>query len=460
MQSTAKYLNFEGAVRSGKTTVVLYKLLRYAQEYPGIQMFAGRWKEDDAMSQIKARIKELWPPDYLGRWNADEHKFECANGSSLMVRGLKPSEDAARYSKFTGKTLAVIYIDQPEEMPEDFFTALKARLSQDGVPHQLILTPNPPDEDHWLAHFFPDDNEDEHNGHQYIRTTVYDNRENLPPEYIPDLEAQYPEGHVLRLRWIEGRRGLSMVGQPVYAGCFSRRTHVTENATFNPELPLVEAWDFGHHHPAVLWSQFGLGQWNVIGELMGKDEFLEEFAPKALQLRRNLCPDVREVLSCCDPAGSHKSSHGVTSNAVDVLREHGIYPIWKEGANHPINRDGAIQKISQGFMRQVRGIPQIMIHPRCKEYIRGCEAGYVWDDSKALGHSLFPNTRRPKKDGRYDHLQNCAEYSWISYGTMQITARDLSAQKERDYWRELRQSQRDTQDFSPRTYRTSRRGIL
>jgi hypothetical protein len=33
-------------------------------------------------------------------------------------------------------TLAGIYVDQPEEMPEDFFAALQARLSQPGYPHQ------------------------------------------------------------------------------------------------------------------------------------------------------------------------------------------------------------------------------------------------------------------------------------------------------------------------------------
>ena len=88
-------------------------------------------------------------------WNAQEQYFEIATEagptSRIYARGLKPSEDAARYSKFAGVTLAGIYVDQPEEMPEDFFAALQARLSQPGYPHQMLLTPNPPAEDHWLA---------------------------------------------------------------------------------------------------------------------------------------------------------------------------------------------------------------------------------------------------------------------------------------------------------------------
>lgn len=406
-------------MRSGKTTVMLLKGLAWAQQHPGICMLFCRWHESDTRAQIRARLKELWPERFLGHWNADESCYECTNGSKVYVRGLKPSEDAARYSKFTGLTLAVIYIDQPEEIPEDFYVAMKARLSQPGMPNAIWLTPNPPDEDHWISRAFPDDSELlRGDGHQYLRTTVYDNAANLSPDYIEDLERQYPPGHVLRLRWIEGRRGLSIVGQPVYANCFSRRLHVDERAQFNPDLPLLEAWDFGHHHPAVLWSQIGLGRWTVLAELMGQDEFLEGFAPSALTLRHQLFPTVREVQSCCDPAGGFASSHGISISAVDVLRQNNINPSWVNGANHPVNRDSAIQAIGQAFHRLRGGAPEVLIHPRCTEYIKGCEGGYVWSEQSRQSNALYPNTRRPKKDGRYDHLQNC-----LSADTEVLTAR-------------------------------------
>lgn len=462
--STARYQDLEGAVRSGKTTIALLKLLRRCQEYPGICCLATRWTEDNTKAQIKARLKELWPPDFLGRWNADEHCFECSNGSRVYVRGLKPGEDAGRYSKFAGLTLAIIYVDQPEEIPEDFFNALKARLSQPNMPAEMYLTPNPPDEDHWLASAFPDDNRDPE--YHYIRTTVYDNADHLEPDYIPKLEAAYPPGHVLRLRFIEGKRGLSIVGQPVYAGYFSRALHESDQITYNPDLPLIEAWDFGHHHPAVLWSQFVFGRWLVLAELMGKDQFLEDFAPEALSIRQQLFPDVTEVLSCCDPAGGHKNSQGTATNAIDILREHGIFPTWKEGSNHPVLRLSAIQKISQALSRQRQGVPAVQIHPRCKEYLRGLEAGYVWDENTASAHSVYPNTRRPRKDGRYDHLQNCAEYAWVNFGAMDITPRKVQARKERDYWRQLAMAQRDIDEYDVnrrsrgRLAGYSRRGIL
>ena len=90
-----------------------------------------------------------------------------------------------RYSKFAGLTLAGVYVDQPEEIRYDFYTTLKARLSQPGHPHQMPLTPNPPHHDHWVAKEFPEDNT--HADHRYIRTTVYDNRVALGEAYIQAL---------------------------------------------------------------------------------------------------------------------------------------------------------------------------------------------------------------------------------------------------------------------------------
>ena len=158
-------------------------------------------------------------------WNAQEQCYEIATvagpTSRIYARGLKASEDAA----------------------------LKARRSQPGCPHQMLLTPNPPHHDHWLANEFPEDNA--HPDHRYIRTTVYDNRAALGEAYIQALEAAYPAGSVLRRRFIEGLRGLSMVGDPVFGGYFQRLLHARQ-VEMHPAAPLFEGWDFGHGHPCVV----------------------------------------------------------------------------------------------------------------------------------------------------------------------------------------------------------------
>jgi len=69
------------------------------------------------------------------------------------------------------------------------------------MPNELYLSPNPPDEEHWLCEEFPltDSNALDvvcRPGYRYIRTTVYDN----PWTWIrlhSRLEAGLSAGHVL-----------------------------------------------------------------------------------------------------------------------------------------------------------------------------------------------------------------------------------------------------------------------
>jgi len=464
---TAPYQDYEGAIRSGKSTIALLKLLHRHQTNPGRKSLACRWQEQDVRSQVKALIKELWPSDFLGRWNADEACFDLDDGAGgkLYVRGLKPGEDAAKFSKMAGLTLATVLIDQPEEIPESYFLYLQGRMSQPGYSHEMYLLPNPPSYDHWLAKRFPEDNRNPK--YAYIRTDVYDNQANLGDDYIERLEEAYPEGHVLRRRFILGLRGLSIEGEPVYASCFSRRLHVVDQLTYNPALPLIEAWDFGHSHPAVLWGQFGLdGEWLILGEHQGRDVFLEEFLPEVLAKRASWFPDAQDIQPCCDPAGAMHTSHGTSQNAVDILHEYGVYPTYQENSNTPTVRDMAIQKISRALMRQIKGHPSVKIDGgKAPIFVDGMEAGYVWD-TRSLASARNPNTRRPKKGGTddmYSHLQDCSQYMWINSGPPSPrTKRSLEKKAEREYWRKLRADQidHDPEDVRPKRRYHARRGIL
>ena len=259
-------------------------------------MVATRWTQDG----LDAQLKPLWRDQAKRaglelKWHARKEYDEVVQtGARVYLRALKSSEETSKYGKLAGLTLAVIWIDQAEEVEEDVYHAyIPARLSQPGYPHEAILTPNPPALDHWLAKEFPES--DPKPDHLYIRTTVYDNRANLPPEYISSLELEYPLGHALRRRFIEGRRGLSVIGEPVYGRVFNRRTHVQEIEA-NPDLPLVESWDFGHKHPAVVWCQFTpWGTLHILGELMGNSEFIESFAPRAVEQREAWFGNVPDV---------------------------------------------------------------------------------------------------------------------------------------------------------------------
>ncbi len=454
-----RLVDFEGAIRAGKTTPLIWKIINYALEYPGIKMLLARWTGDALDMQLKPKFYEECPREILGRgpgskgtnesgWNAKEEYQEFTNGSLVYLRSLKSSDDAARYSKFAGLTLAVIGVDQPEELPWDIYSALKGRLSQPGFPQQMLLIPNPPAPNHWLAEEFPEDNHIE--GRVYMNTSVYDNREILGDNYIRELERDYPAGHVLRRRFIEGRRGLSIEGQPVYGKVFHRDMHVRE-IEFLADYPLIESWDFGQKHPAVSWHQFmPWGWWNVLGEYMGTRQFIDEAVPAVAALRAELFPGLTTLRVCCDPAGADKQGHGFRETAVDVLNTHlralygsDVGARFTTGSNQPAKREYCLQQISGYMSRLIQGRPAVLFHPRCEILVDGLEAGYVYDDRAMLHNAALPNVRRPKKDGYYDHLQNTIEYAMLNFGAAPVTSIDHSQLSMRQ---RLHLLQRDSQD--------------
>jgi hypothetical protein len=447
---TTRYLDLEGAIRSGKTTLALHKVAKWVTDNPGAHVLITRWQETDFNAQIKPRWREIATQVGLSlKWHADEQYDELPNGSRVYLRHLKAGEQTSRYSKFRGLTLSMIYLDQAEEAPEDVFLELKGRLSQPGFPQQMLLTPNPPGLTHWLALQFPEDNS--RPDHRYIRITVDDNVMHIGQAYCDNLKRDYAAVPSLYRRLIEGRRGLAIVGEPVYKGSFSRARNVREGLRPISGLSIYEGWDFGHKHPAVSWWQYVRGEavWLCLGEKMGHNVFLEDFAPEVLVERAQRFPGTWDFQSCADPSGFAENNHGARIRAVDILSQNGINPM--PSSNHLLARDAAIQ-LAAGFM----GRGKVLIDDSCTILIDGFEAGYVWDDEKGRSATLsHPNVRRPMKDGYYDHLQNTWEYIQITFGAAHPTLRQQHAEEARS----LKQQQRDRDSMDQRpSSRFSTRG--
>jgi hypothetical protein len=359
-------VDLEGAIRAGKSTAPAAKLATYAVEHPGIHMAAARWTQDG----LDAQVKPLWrdTATKMGltlQWHSDEEYDEILPyGSRVYLRALKAAEDTNRFGKLAGLTLAILWIDQPEEAPQDVIEAyVPGRLSQRGYPLEAWFTPNPPGHGHWLAEMFPEVGCPPHV--HYIHTSVYDNRANLPTGYIEALEARYPVGSALRRRFIEGKRGLSVTGKPVYGGYFDRARHV-QPVSMNPELPLMEAWDFGTHRPCVVWSQFSpWGAMHILGGVMGEDIYIEDFAPLALMQRAEWFPRPKDILACCDPAGEHNNSQGTKINGVRALQDAiGYKPRSVPHSNSPETRSYAIQTLAAYMRRRaIKGGEAFQIDP-------------------------------------------------------------------------------------------------
>ena len=432
-------IDLEGGVRSGKTTVALWKVLNGCLAHPGIHWLICRYSDGDTATKLRPVFEAICVAAGVPFvWHAQEKYYAFANESWVYAFGLKAQSLPERYAKFRGVTLAGVYNDQTEELPRDIFDELLGRLSQSGYPQQILLTPNPMAEDSWLAREFPDANTYAHR--RYYRVSVYDNAHNLDPTYIARLERVYPPGHMKHRPMVLGQRGLNVIGQPVYGAvdvhqpetaAFQRARHVRPIA-LDPTLPLYESIDYGKHHPCVVWAQYT--PWSalhVLGGVLGQHLYLEDFAPIVQQYRQRWFPKALEVLTCCDPAGSHDNSQGLVQNGVSVLRDHGFAPQWRADSNAPAVRLAMVERIA-GHMR--RRTPQgeafgiddtrwvrvsataVTPHTFLAD---GCEAGYVWDEH-VISVANKP-MRRPKKDGWFEHGQNSLEYIEHNFGGVQPT---------------------------------------
>lgn len=460
MLDDTRLLDVEGAFRAAKTTLCLWKELNALLAYPGMHTLIARWTDDATMAILRPVWRAMCEKAGVAvQWHALEQYDELPNGSRAYIRGLKASEETSRYAKFRGLTLARFYVDQAEEVPHDVYQELTGRLSQKGFPQQGVISPNPPSDDHWIAREFPEDNHVK--DHRYIRLSIYDNAQNLDPKTIEGLEQTYPPGHAKHGPAILGIRGLNVKGQPVYAGAFRRPLHVRPTV-MNPKLPLLEVVDFGKHHPCVLWTQFDpWGGWTWLGGMMGRDLFIEDFAPMVNLKRAEWFPQPLEVQQACDPAGSHQNSQGTRLNGVKVLNQHGIYPRWIDNSNAPDVRRGAVERTAGHMKRRtVQGEAfalddtrwQIVSERECRNVgfaAQACEAGYVWDErtrTTAGGKSIVV----PLKDGWFEHVMNCAEYTELNFGQGQQTEQQMERRAERVATAAVRRAQRDSDPYDRR----------
>jgi hypothetical protein len=426
LQDETREIDLEGALSSGKTTACLWKEFSALQSLPGVWSFMCRFGDGDTSSKLCPAFEAIChKAGCVPAWKPDELFYAFPNGSRMYAFGLKSPDHLSRYAKLRGLGVSRIYNDQTEELPGDFSGELRARMRQERFPHQLTFSPNPPDEGHWLVTEFPVANTLP--GRRYYSVSLFDNAHNLPPATVAALVTAFPPEHAKHRSVILGKRGMNVTGDPVYKGAFVRASHEGV-AEFDAALELQMALDFGKHHPYALFRQVSVvGQIRYLGGIFGQHLYLDDFLDIVLERRAQWFPNPASLRECCDPAGTQDTSHG-TEGAVKILRAKGLRPIAHPGSNSPAIRLGAIERIASQMKQRAADRSEKFLISNSDRWIRvstdgvkpdrvyvdGCEAGYVWSPHfTSVGNK---QVRVPKKDGWYEHAQNCAEYLEINFG--------------------------------------------
>jgi Phage terminase large subunit len=452
-------LDVEGARMSAKTWTISEKLRLSCLKHPGIWWLMSRYSGTETDNQLRPQFiqvcrKQGTEPE----WNNDESAYwfpeKDGKVSKVFAFGLRTQSKDQRYAKIRGSGFAGVWIDQAEEVPEDIGTEVRALVRQPGFPHQLIFSPNPPNEEHFLADQFPEDIDLP--GRKYYRLSLYDNRHNLDRGTIEKMEMAYPITHAKHRSLILGLRGPSISGNPVYEHAFLRPLHVAP-VQLDTDAPLLEAVHFGQKHPVwVAGQRTYFGGLNVLGGIIGKKMFLDDFLPIVQRYRQEWFRTAKGVETCCDPPPS-KGAEDVRFSNIAILKEFGFKPTWTPNSTAPDSREAIIQSIG-GMMKRRHGAHQAFlinsdpsrflmastaVVKQSKLMVDSLEASYVWDD--VLVSVSNKKVRQPRQDDLIEGSMRCLENIVSNFCALKIT----DAEKEQ---RELDERQREATNRRPELY--------
>ena len=141
----------DGAVRSGKTSIMTWAFIRWAMENFSGQHFGICGKTvDSAVKNIvipflsMSRAKEM----YTMRWRRSDKILEVSRGPVKNNFEVFGGKDESSFALIQGRTLAGVLLDEVVLMPRSFVEQALTRCSVDGA--KLWFSCNPGTPQHWF----------------------------------------------------------------------------------------------------------------------------------------------------------------------------------------------------------------------------------------------------------------------------------------------------------------------
>ena len=293
--SAKQHILCYGGSRSGKTFAFCDFIGTRAMKAPGSRHAIFR-RHGVAVKQSIG--KDTFPkafslkfPNVPLTWHEQDGYFSFPNGSEVWLAGL---DDKDRVDKILGREFVTLYFNEASEIPLSSYLVAQTRLAQsvtqvDG--RQLALKSyvdlNPTTSAHWTYRMWIDgvnpDGETKIDLSKYGHMVInpLDNAENLPPEYISNLQA-LPERQ--RKRFFDGLY-MADVENALWRRSFIRRTqNLPEFERIVIAIDPSTSSDVGSDETGIIAAALGAdGKGYILED--GSDRYRpEEWARKAIAL--------------------------------------------------------------------------------------------------------------------------------------------------------------------------------
>lgn len=141
----------DGAVRSGKTSIMMWAFVRWAMENFSGQRFGVCGRTVDSCTKniiVPFTAMSLAKERYIMRWRRGDKVMEVRRGAVTNYFEVFGGKDEASYTLIQGRTLAGVLLDEVVLMPRSFVEQALARCSVDGA--KLWFSCNPGSPHHWF----------------------------------------------------------------------------------------------------------------------------------------------------------------------------------------------------------------------------------------------------------------------------------------------------------------------
>ena len=141
----------DGAVRSGKTSLLMFSFVEWAMREFNGQRFGICGKTVDSCTKniiIPFISMSYAKQRYALRWRRSDKLLEVKRGAVTNWFEVFGGKDESSFTLIQGRTLAGILLDEVVLMPESFVNQALARCSVDGA--RLWFSCNPDNPSHWF----------------------------------------------------------------------------------------------------------------------------------------------------------------------------------------------------------------------------------------------------------------------------------------------------------------------
>ena len=287
----------DGAVRSGKTSIMMWAFVRWAMENFSGQRFGVCGRTVDSCTKniiVPFTAMSLAKERYIVRWRRGDKVMEVRRGAVTNYFEVFGGKDEASYTLIQGRTLAGVLLDEVVLMPRSFVEQALARCSVDGA--KLWFSCNPGSPHHWFYREWIVKATERKA--LYIHFSLEDN-----PALSRSIIARYKRmysGDFYR-RFILGQWVIP-AGRVYDFFDESMLCEVPENCTEH-----IVSCDYGTKNPSSfgLWGRCG-GEWYRLREYYydSRKVGVQKTASEYVEDLKALCGDIRPSRVIVDPSAA------------------------------------------------------------------------------------------------------------------------------------------------------------